>query len=255
MRHGDPRMRNAHGGHVLLATQFVGGGRSGFLAFDGTWRWRKYGEELFNRFWVQLVRYIAEGKRLGGGKRGTLLTDGDEFAIGEAVAVSARLLNARYEPLKADQLPARYVVEDRATEFTLNARRDQPGWFEGRFVPDRTGACRIVLPLPTDAAGGTNKPGESRELTRDIRVVRPNIEIRKPWMDRAALRTLAEESYGGKYHEIDEASSIPSLIPDLHEEIPVRSRPESLWDNSLVQWSLVLLLGLEWGIRKWKHLL
>ena len=33
-RHGDPRMRNEHGQHVLLATQLVGPGRTFFVAFD-----------------------------------------------------------------------------------------------------------------------------------------------------------------------------------------------------------------------------
>ena len=46
-RHGDPRMRNEHGPHVLLATQLVGPGRSFFVGFDSTYwssdertRWR-----------------------------------------------------------------------------------------------------------------------------------------------------------------------------------------------------------------------
>jgi len=56
MRHGHPRMRNSYGGHVLLATQYVGAGRAAYLGFDGTWRWRRYGEEIYNQFWVRLLR-------------------------------------------------------------------------------------------------------------------------------------------------------------------------------------------------------
>ncbi len=66
MRHGNPRMRNSFGGHVLAAVQYVGAGRTAFLGMDGTWRWRRYGDALFNRFWVQMVRHLAEGKLLGG---------------------------------------------------------------------------------------------------------------------------------------------------------------------------------------------
>ena len=33
LRHSNPAMHNAYGQHILLATQFVGSGRTGFLAF------------------------------------------------------------------------------------------------------------------------------------------------------------------------------------------------------------------------------
>ena len=74
-------------------------------------------------------------------------------------------------------------------------------------------------------------------------------------MDRARLRTLAEQSFGGRYFEVDEASTMPDLIPDLHEEIPIRSRPTTLWDNGMTLALLLTLLSIEWAIRKWNRLL
>lgn len=249
LRHGDPRMRNAHGGHVLLAVQFVGAGRTGFLAFDGTWRWRRHGEELFNRFWVQLVRHLAEGKLLGGTRRCLLLTDADQFSLGEAVTVTARLLDERFEPLRLSELTAVRQVEGEQKEFTLTAQRDRPGWFEGRFIPDRIGAYRISMRLP----GATG--GDVGEVSREVRVSRPNIEVLRPQMDRAELTTLAERSAGGRYFEINEMFRLPAIIPDLHEEIPVRSRPVTLWDNWVTLLVLVFLLSTEWFVRKWNRLL
>jgi len=249
MRHGNPRMRNSYGGHVLAAVQFVGRGRTGFLAFDGTWRWRRHGVGLFDRFWVQLVRYLAEGKLLGGTKRGTLLTDADQYSLGEAVTVTARLFDAQYEPLRRDQVIARYGVDGDRGDVTLTAHRDQPGWFEGRFVPDRTGSYRITLNMMEPRSGNPT------EIAREIRVERPNIEILRPQMDRAALVTLAGQSHGGQYFEVDEAAELPDLIPDLHEEIPIRSRPRTLWDNWVTLVILATLLSVEWGARKWNRLL
>jgi hypothetical protein len=249
LRHGDSRMRNSYGGHVLAAVQFLGAGRTGFLAFDGTWRWRKRAVGAFDRFWVQLVRHLAEGKLLGGSKRGTIMTDAEEYAIGDAVIVSARLVNPRYEPLERAEVAATYGIDGESASFTLTARPDRPGWFEGRFVPDRAGDYLLGVSLPGVA------PGESVDITKQIRVARPNLEILRPQMDRQALVTLAAESFGGKYFEMDEAAAIPNLIPDLHEEVPVRSRPTTLWDRWPTLILLVGLLSLEWGIRKWKHLL
>jgi hypothetical protein len=93
------------------------------------------------------------------------------------------------------------------------------------------------------------------EVVREFRVTRPNLEILRPQMDRANLRTLAEQSFGGRYFEADEVDTLSDLVPDLHEEIPVRSRPTTLWDNSVTLTLLLVLLSLEWAIRKWNRLL
>lgn len=249
MRHAHPRMKNAFGGHVLAAVQYVGAGRTGFLGFDGAWRWRRFGPELYDRFWVQLVRYLSEGKLLGGSKRATLLVENDHPVLGEAVTVTARLLDSRFEPLARDEVSAQYSIEDQKTDFPLTARRDRPGWFEGRFVPDRVGSYRIRLALPGVAAE------ESAEVEREVQVSRANLELLNPRMDKAALMTIAEQSQGGRYWEIDETEALPGVIPDLHEEIPVRSRPTTLWDNWKVLTLLVSLLSVEWAVRKWSRLL
>ncbi len=249
MRHGHPRMRNAHGGHVLAAVQFVGAGRTGFLGFDATWRWRRHGVAMFDRFWVQWLRWLAEGKLLGGAKRGMLATESDEFSLGQTVTVTAKLLDRQFKPLPIDQVGAGYQVEDERGEFMLTARRDSPGWFEGRFIPGRTGNYRLsVTPADPDAAGPT-------EIVKEIQVSRPNLEILRPQMDRIALTTLAEQSHNGRYFEIDEVDQLPALIPDLHEEIPIRSRPTTLWDNATVLTILLAMLAVEWGVRKWNRLL
>jgi hypothetical protein len=247
MRHGSGRMRNAFGGHVLAAVQFVGAGRSGFLGFDSTWRWRRFGEDVYDRFWVQLVRFLAEGKLLGGSKRATLLVENEQPTIGEAVNVSARLLDARYVPLAQAEITAQYRIDDQRTDFVLTARSDRPGWFEGRFVPDRVGTYRVRLTVP----GGAK---DAVEVNRDVIVMRPNLEIVQPQMKKADLVTLAEQS-GGRYWEVDEVKDLPAAIPDLHEEIPIRSRPTTLWDNAKVLGLLVGLLSIEWAVRKWNRLL
>ncbi len=247
MRDGDPRMRNAYGGHVLAAIQFVGAGRSGFIGFDGTWRWRKYGTEIFDRFWVQFVRYISEGKLLAGTHRGMLLTDRDQFSIGETVPVTARLLNERYEPLTKDECDAHYRAEGQQGTFALRAQPRRAGWFEGQFVPDRSGAYHLSVTL--------GAPDDPVDITREIRVSRPNIEILNPQMDRARLEVLSENSAGGRYFEVDELDQLAAMVPDLHEEVAIRSRPVTLWDRWTTLVWLVGLLSLEWAVRKLYHLL
>ncbi len=248
MQHTDPAMQNQFGPHVLCATQFVGAGRTGFLAFDGTWRWRQSGAEAFARYWVQMLRFLAEGKLFRGDQRGAILTEGSEFPIGEAVSVAARLLTSGFEPLAQEDVSATVKGDDGATDLRLIRRLDQPGMYEGRFVPKSAGAYRISLAPPgADPSTGT--------LTRDIRVVRPNLELARPQMDRANLMSLAAVSDGGRYMEVDELMQIPPLIADRHEVTTTKSRPTTLWDR---WWTLALLAGLltlEWAGRKWNRLL
>lgn len=249
MRHGDPRMRNAHGGHVIAAVQYVGAGRTGFLAFDGTWRWRPYGEAVFDRFWIQTIRYLAEGRVLGGTRRAVLLTESDQYSVGDAVTVTARVLDERFEPLRRDQILAQVQVDNERGELVFTPQHDRPGWYEGRWVPNRTGAHRITLRLP--ASGGANP----EEVSREILVSRPNIEVLNPQMNRDALIALAERSAGGRYFAIDEAAQLPAVIPDMHEEVPIRSRPQTLWDHGLTLTILLGWLTIEWFLRKWNRLL
>ncbi len=249
IRHSNPQMRNAYGGHVLLATQFVGAGRAAFLAFDSTWRWRRQGQEKFDAFWVRLLRYLVEGKLVGAKNRATLFTEGESFQLGEAVNVTARLFDARFKPFDADTVAATYRVGSHRRGFTLKRLPDRPGWFEGRFTPDQTGGYEISLTLP--AVGGT----EAVTATQNLQVVRPNIEIINPQMNRAALVALAERSPGGRYYEIDELDELTEAIPDRHELTTVKSPPKQLWDR---WWTLAMLVGLlsiEWTVRKWVRLL
>ncbi len=81
------------------------------------------------------------------------------------------------------------------------------------------------------------------------------MEILRPQMDRASLTALAEQSYGGSYFGVDQLAELAGSILDLHEEIPVRSRPTALWDNWKVLLFLISLLSVEWFVRKWNRLL
>ena len=62
-----------------------------------------------------------------------------------------------------------------------------------------------------------------------------------------------ESSIKSRGAEIDQGVS--ALIEDLHEEVIVKSRPTSLWDNGAVLGLLLLLLIVEWAVRKWCRML
>ena len=259
MRHTNPLMRERtpsgeQAGQVLLACQRFGKGRSAFLAFDSTWRWRRYGETYFNRFWVQLLRYVTEGKLTGEQKRGLILTERERYRMGEAVTVKARLLDARYMPILQDEFRAELTETAAAGEgprslppVVLKANPADPGWYQGRFIAQRVGTYEVAVEL-------TGERGEPVRIRRTVQVTRPQIELAHPQRDGAALERLAQAT-GGQYVELDEAGRIPDLIEDRHLETVSAGTPIALWDS---HWTLVFLVGLlclEWALRKrWRML-
>ncbi|MGB0716442.1 MAG: hypothetical protein ACPGXK_11215, partial [Phycisphaerae bacterium] len=249
MLHGNPSMRNTWGPHVLSAVQYVGAGRTAFMAIDGTWRWRRLAPERFDRYWVQMVRFLAEGKLLGGARRGLILTESDQYGLGDAVTVDARLYDKRFKPLQTPQVVAKVEFAGEVRELVLAARQERVGWYRGQFVPDQIGNYRLVVPVSSDSIS------DPEYATRTISVSRPNLEIVNPQMNRAALVALAEGSEGGQFFEFAAMGEIPETIPDRHEEISIRSRPTSLWDNGIVLTVLLGLLAFEWAVRKWCRLL
>lgn len=245
-RHGDPRMTSTHGRHVLLATQPVGLGRSAFVGFDGTWRWRALDPKTFDRFWIQLVRHLGEGKLLAGRSRVTLRTDHEEYALGDAVSVSLRLLDEDYRPSTLDS--AEVAVLDERGPFqrvTVEAEPDRPGWFKGSFLARETGTFRVTY----EGGGWDEEPPVVTFV-----VSTPDIERMQLRLDAASLRTIASQSAGGRYVTLDEAVRIPEWIEDRHREQTIRTTPVPVWDK---WWSfavLVCLLGAEWTLRKRSNL-
>ncbi|MBN1491301.1 MAG: VWA domain-containing protein, partial [Phycisphaerae bacterium] len=225
LRHGNPRMRNAYGGHVLLATQLFGAGRTGFLAIDSTWRWRRYGEQHYNRFWIQLLRHLMEGKLLGGGRRGALLTDRDVYPVGTPILLTARLLGSNRAPLDLNEVTVT-VSPEAGSETTIMLQPDEgrPGWFGGQCIASHVG--RVQFRIDLSAAPGT----EAETVTHSVQITQPNLEILRPQMDAAKLRLLAEHSAGGQYVEFDEAGAIPEQIEDRTISFVVTGSPVVLWD-------------------------
>jgi len=267
MRHSDPRMVGASGPQVLFATQFVGAGRAAWLGINSTWRWRQADEAPFNRFWIQTIRYLVEGRLAGGRSRGQILTERDEFEVGQSISLTLRALDARFAPIIAPDLEVR--LEEPASDDGANQQFSaensvakgpartilavpipgRDGYFQARFTADRPGTYRVAFTSP-----GMDGAAPSSVIAREIPVVRPDLEMRGTAMNRAALEQLAAAT-GGRYLHVDEARQLPELIPDAGRTQVTRERPRPLWDNGIVFAILLVLLSAEWILRRQARLL
>jgi len=241
--HSGPHARNRAGPQPLLAVQFFGPGRSAFMGFDETWRWRSIAEEYFNAFWVHMVRYLSEGRLLGEKKRALVLTDKDTYTTGDTAHLRLRLLNEAYEPVRLTGVSLKIRGgKDWERVVELKPEGGKPGWFEGIFIPPEPGLYGVH-------AHDLGPVRLGREALRTVRVELPALEFAHSRMDRDALSAFAEKT-GGRLVPLDEVAGIPDDIPAMRERTVLSGRPVKLWDNV---WVLLLLLGLltfEWVMRK-----
>ncbi|MCZ6601895.1 MAG: hypothetical protein O6952_02680 [Planctomycetota bacterium] len=238
-RHSDPRERGNDGLRPVLASQRYGAGRVVFSATDELWRWRSVAEEVYNRFWMQSIRYLVGGRLLGGKRRVTVLLDSDSYPLGKPIVVPAKILDRNYAPLESPEVAAtlRGPSGDERP-FPLHLQKGRPGNYSGIVIPSVPGVYEIRI-----------GEGTGEVAVETITVELPNLEFQEPRMAERELRELAE-STGGRYYTLSEVGEIPDAIPDRRETVLVSSAPTALWDSPAILAVLAGLLILEWFFRK-----
>jgi hypothetical protein len=223
-----------------------GSGHTLYLGFNGSWRWRRAGRqaEFFDKFWIQAVRYLVEGRSLEGRRRGYVQTDRDRYELGEKIAVTARLQDSAYNPLTVPKIEATLQrASGQPESVVLLPVANQPGAYEASLTARETGVhtLRVTTPGTSDGEGST--------IESPFTVEMPSVEANQVWLDKPLLKELAEAS-GGQYFEINQLNKLIAAVPNKVEVIETRSRPDPLWDFRGMLVLLVGLLGAEWFIRK-----
>ena len=245
IEHSDPTLRRREIARPLLVTGHFGSGRTTYLGFDGTWRWRTKGNdaEFFKRFWIQTTRYLVEGRSLAGKRRGTVETERFRYQIGDRVRMSARLKQANFEPLAADEVKAELSLPDGGTAgVTFKPLAGQPGVYEAVFAALKPGGHRVTISLPGEGA-------EKIDVLTSFDVTLPLKEVQQAWLDRDRLAELARAS-GGAYFDPGDVASLPASLPDRIRNLAFESPPFPVWNNQLALLLLAGLLTVEWALRK-----
>jgi hypothetical protein len=232
---------------LLMTAQPFGAGRTLYLGFDGTWRWRATAERYFNRFWVQVVRYLSQARRQGVSRRGTIVLDRESYDVGQFGRVEARVLDSSFAPWQEPEIDGEVEAADGTREsIRLTSIPGREGWFSGRATFEQDGPAIVRIPLP----GGAR----NEELVKHAQVQRPDVEMRTLRMRVEELSRLAQQT-DGKYLPIAQARALPGEIRDASQSKTERGPRHALWDRTWVLGLIVGLLGVEWFVRRRNHLL
>jgi hypothetical protein len=244
-RHGDVRMRNEQGAHVLLATQLVGPGRTFFVAFDSTYRWRYLDEHYFDGFWARVIDRAGRSKQLGGRHPYALSTDRVTSRPGSQVTLTARFENETDRDSGIDVLHGEVEVGAQPpVPFTLQSRGSGNSLvFETTFTVEKPGVHVVRV-----WSGDPDARANVRAATLQVPVELPNLEYDNPVQDLATLQTIARVT-GGAVFDLAEAHRAAEAFKVRRVARTLEDRQE-VWNAPLIWGGLLVALFAEWVLRK-----
>jgi len=243
---------DGHKAPILVAGRF-GSGATLFSAIDDSWRWRFYtGESIFNTYWVQQLRFLARSRKLGQ-RQLTFTADQPVYDLGQQITFAVHLLSADLQQQTAGPLIAR--LDDDATgqtlqNISLTRSSTDNSLFVGSLSAERLGNFTahlqgISLAAPT-AAGST--PAAQPSVM--FRIESPQLELSRPQVDTASLSRLG----GSAVIPFSQAAAKLSAIPSAAVAISLLTS-QPLYTAPLAMIVFVILICVEWVLRKWTGLL
>lgn len=225
----------------LIVTGPYDGGQTFFSALADTWRWRRYkGEPIYQSYWLQVCRLLYREKALGQSRRIQLLADTSSVEVGSPVHLTAHVRDATL----LSALPQEIIlsVTDDAGHplepITLRRGTGTQEMYEGLLTPTSVGTLSLQLP--------TSLPVDTTPLK--ITVDPPRREFANITADIPALTQLAQRTEG-QLITPNNVTELATLIAD-RSQITITSLSEELWNKWPALALVVVLLTIEWLIRK-----
>lgn len=234
------------GTQPALAVQRYGRGKSAVFMPQDAWRWQltdklPEGDRTHAAFWERLLRWTVNDVP----EQVELEAEPGLTAPGEPVELRARVNDSTYAPQDDARVTVRVVPPDAPSyDVPLEADLGTPGEYRGRFTPQSAGTHRLDLMairgLDTVLAEGlvVSDPdrGDPGAVERDDGV-----------LGRIAERT------GGRSYDLADLGSLPDDVLLTRSGVTARESSD-LWDAPLIFFLFLLLLGFDWGWRRYRGL-
>jgi hypothetical protein len=144
-----------------------------------------------------------------------------------------------------DQYHPRLSVRGPDLDQTISPGEDHGGQYRLQVGPFPPGTYDLVL---------ANNIGRPSQLASQFEVVQSTIELENLSADPTLMQRLSELSEG-RALEADELDRLPQIIENWHRQRQLAHEHRILWDRWWLLASGILLLGVEWFLRRRSGLL
>src|SRR5207253_11272543 len=189
-------------------------------------------------FWRRLIRWLVDGVP----EQVNISTTADRVEPGEAVKLSAEVLDAAYAEVNDSRVVARVTSPSGKTnELPVEWTVTKDGDYRTSFVPDESGIYDINVTAERDqkTLGKANM---------HVRVSAGDAEYFDAAMRAPLLKRIAEDT-GGRFFPPANAASLPEAISYSGRGVTVVEERE-LWDMPALFLALIGFIAAEWGYRR-----
>ena len=229
---------------AAISYQRYGKGKVMTVGSSGLWQWAFMKNELakydavYARFWGQTIRWLVYDSDFLPGQNISFKTDRYTYNSGDSVALLIQSKEIETHPIQPEVVittPGGQSVRVDATE-----SEQTPGLFRATYFPDGEGAFTAAL---VDNGHGQG------ELVTEFSVYSNDLESRFVGADPDLMDQIAAIS-GGAPLDFEAWDSLPGRLTQHEESMTEESKPEDAWDRGDLFAALVLVLGMEWFIRR-----
>ncbi|MEM6551099.1 MAG: hypothetical protein AAF750_03000 [Planctomycetota bacterium] len=237
----------AGGGQPVVAAMPYGRGMVVGVLGEGLWRWKLKARDrpelqgVFDRFWSNMVRWLAMGSDFQPGQDMALRLSSLTAPIGEPVNIDA-VFRYRVETPPADLVITDPRGEERVE--TLRAASNSAVRLTSVFTPELPGTYRVELRPKDGVEEGGGGGVESRFQAFDLNVERLSSAA------RPEIMTVLAERSGGAVLDPYEPAVLLETLERQRASAVVPPTPKPLWDTPWVMTLLLVWAGAEWIMRK-----
>jgi uncharacterized membrane protein len=239
-----PTDRNEFGNRILIATHNYNAGRVMVFTPHSSWRWKKLiptdddRADSQDRFWRQAAKWLTTAPK----DRLKLDIAKTTYALKEPVVIEATAYDEQFEVTNNARIRA-IITDDtgKKKELRLEQVLGKDGLYTARFIPSKRSEYKVDVlgSLGSESLGGQHGLFEVEESYAEFADAELNAQL---------LQTLANIS-GGEYYTVENAPQMVKQIP-LVESATSQLAEVDIWDMPLIFAGVILLLGLEWFLRK-----
>jgi hypothetical protein len=228
----------------LIISRKLGSRRSVAVLAKNIWRWKLQTAprelDLFDRFIVNSVKWLNTREDQ---KQVKINTSRKVYSAGEEVEFSGQVYDETFNSISDAEVEV--IIKGEHDEYKVLLNSIGGGLYEGTFQP----------PSPGDYSYKGTALRDNKKIGDDngrFNIGEMDIEMTDPLMNKEMLTSLAVNT-GGKFFTAGNHEEIFELIK-LVNQSSTREKTEvkefNLWSNEWFLIIVILLLGIEWFIRK-----